>query len=156
VNNRDQAAAGGVETIRDLDVSNTDAIEVQVSTDPARETDYALMVLDEESYGFSFEGALAFDSQQSGTLEENVDHFWFFSASDGDNIDLQITPDSDADAYVELYGPDAAQLRTIDDNGTGAAERLENYSILETGFYAVRVGEFDYGPMSYQIIINES
>lgn len=156
VNNRDQAAAGGVETIRDLNVANTSAIEIQVSADPARETDYALMVMDEASYSFIFEATLDFDSQRTGTLEENVDHFWFFSATDGDNIDLQITPDNDADAYVEIYGADGTRIRTIDDGDIGEVERLENYSILETGFYSIRVGEFDYGPMTYQIILDES
>ncbi len=156
VDRRNQAADGRVETIVDLAVQDTGSIQIQIAADPAEDTSYAIMVLDNESYNFTFMGALNIGAQRGDSLDTDNDHFWFFSATDGDSIDLTVSPSGDADAYVELYGPDSSLLQTIDDEGAGGDERLENYSILASGMYAIRVGEFDFEPMTYQILVEES
>ena len=156
VNNHAQVSAREVETVHNLDVSSVAWIQIEVSADPASDIDYAIMVLDEVSYNFSFQGTLDFDSQRTGTLAEDTDHYWFFSATDGDTIDMRITPNGDADAYVELYGPDGSRLLTLDHNGGGEAEVLVNQIIYATGMYGIRVGEFDFDAMSYQIVVSKS
>jgi hypothetical protein len=156
VNRQDRASAGQVELIQNINVADTDSIQIQIAADPANQVDYALMVLDEMSYNFAFQGPLEPGIQRTGSLDPDEDHFWFFSASDGENVNLRVTPNGDTDVYVELFGPDSTRIEIIDEDNSGIAETLENYSILDTGLYGIRVGEFDFGSMSYQIIIEMS
>lgn len=156
VDKQDQAAAGEVETITNLNVLDIDSVRVQIATDPQQQTDYALMALADDSYNFSFMGSLDWGMQRSDSLGMDHDHFWFFNATDGDSITMQVRPSGNEDPYVELYGPDGALLQTVDDTGSGEAEELSNFSILASGMYAVRVGEFDFEPMSYQIVVDNS
>ncbi len=153
---QNQAAAGEVETAKNLNLTEPGTYHIHVAAEPAEETDYALMVMDSSSYAFSFRGTLAPGVQRSDALTADNDHFWFFPANDGETIRLQITPNGEADAYVELYGPDGARLMTLDDAGSGEAELLEDHSILESGLYAVRIGEFDFGAMTYQIVMDKT
>ena len=114
------------------------------------------MVLDSESYSFIFKGSLRDSSLRSDSLAVDHDHYWFFSASDGESVNMSVTPSGQGDPYLELYGPDAARLLTIDNTGSGETEPLENYSILANGMYAIRVGEFDFAEMSYQITLSKT
>lgn len=152
----DQAGAGEVETITDLDAPESGIYRIQVSSDSAEATDYAMMVMDSDSYSFEFMGTVDLGIQRGDSLAANNDHFWFFSANDGESINLTVTPTDDRDPYVELYGPDGTLLETIDGGGGGEAEELNDQSILATGMYSVRVGEFDFEPMSYLIIVERS
>ena len=156
VDRHDQAFAGEVETITNLSVSEPGTYRIQIAAAPAEPTDYALMVMDSASYHFYFRGTLYPGAPRSDSLLIENDHFWFFSAADGETISLQVTPDDLGDAYVELYGPDGSRLLTLDEADVGEAERLDNHNILATGMYAVRIGEFNFGPMSYQIVVNKT
>ena len=153
---RNQAAAGEVETADNIRISEPGTYHIHVAAEPAEQTDYALMVMDSTSYVFNFSGTLTSGIQRSDSLKANNDHFWFFPASDGETIRLQVSSGGEADAYVELYGPDGARLLTLDDTGSGEIELLEDESILATGLYAVRVGEFDFGAMTYQIVMEKT
>ncbi len=156
VDQQDQAPAGKVETITNLSLPEASTYHIHIATDPAEQTDYALMVMNSESYSFTFRGTLTSGAQRSDSLAADSDHFWFFHAADGETISLQVTPNGEADAYVELYGPDGSRLLTLDNGGSGEAEILENHSILATGMYSIRVGEFDFTEMSYQIVVSKS
>jgi hypothetical protein len=153
VEDYDQAPAGEVETIVDLALTPGATYQLLISADPAQATDYALMVLDEESLGFHFQGTLASGVIESGATPLDTDDYWFFSAAAGETLTMQITPLDEMDAYVELYGPDAQLLETIDDGFGGDAELLEDYPLTESGMYGIRVGEFDFEPMTYEIVI---
>jgi hypothetical protein len=156
VDRQNQSPAGEVETIANLSLMEPGSYQIHIATDPAEQTNYALMVMDSRSYSFDFRGTLIPGAQRTDSLPEDNDHFWFFSASDSETINLRVTPYEDADAYVELYGPDGSRLLTLDDNDSGEAEILDNHSILATGMYGIRVGEFDFAAMSYQIILNKT
>ncbi|UCC51496.1 MAG: hypothetical protein JSV68_20680 [Anaerolineaceae bacterium] len=153
---QDRALAGGVETITNLSLTEPGPYQLYISTEPDDQTTYAVMILDDESYNFTFKGTLDDNSPRNDTLKVDNDHFWFFPASDGDNIDMTVTPIGQTDPYLELYGSDATRLLTIDNTGSGEQETLENYSILANGMYAIRVGEFDFAEMSYRISLSKS
>jgi hypothetical protein len=154
VDKQNQSPAAEVETISNLSIRESGTYHIQISSDPAEPSNYALMVSDNSSYEFIFRGTLNPDQQRSDSLPEDVDVFWFFTAADGENFNLEVTPNGDVDAYVELYGPDAVRLLTLDEKEAGEPEYLTDHSILASGMYAIRVGEFDFEPMIYQIIIN--
>lgn len=153
---QDQAGDGEVETITNLEAPESGAYEIQISSDSGEATDYALMVLDSDSYNFEFMGTIDMGSQRGDELAVDNDHFWFFAANDGESINLVVTPTDERDPYVELYGPNGSLLETIDRTGGGEAEELNDFPMLATGMYSVRVGEFDFEPMSYLIIVERN
>jgi hypothetical protein len=76
--------------------------------------------------------------------------------SAGNKINIRVTPSSQADPYLELYDPRGSRVLTIDDTGTGETESLEDYEALSDGMYGIRVGEFDFATMTYQILLTQS
>lgn len=154
VNAQNQAPAGEVETIRDLQITNPGSYRLLVGTTPAAATDYALMAMDSDSYSFDLRGTLRTNNLRSDTLAADHDHFWFFSATNGDALSFTVTPQDSGDPYVELYDPGGARILTIDNTGEGDAESLTDYTLLASGMYGIRVAEFDFRVMSYQIILS--
>lgn len=155
VDRQNLAPAGEVETVANLSVNVPGLYNIHIAADPVMQSDYALMVMNSDSYPFAFRGTLNPGIPRSDSIADGTDVFWFFSATDGEIISLTVAPVGLEDAYVELYGPDSSRLLTLDDGLGGEAEILENQSILESGMYAIRVGEFDFEEMSYQIVMDK-
>jgi len=109
------------------------------------------MFMDADSYSFIFRGRLTPNAPQNGNVEADTDHFWFFNASSGDSVSFTITPNDSGDPYVELYDPSGSRILTIDDTGSGEVESLNNYTLLDSGMYGIRVAEFDFQRMSYTV-----
>jgi hypothetical protein len=152
VNEQNSAAAGDPETITNLSISNPGIHTVQVRTTEGTQTDYAVMFMDSDSYSFIFKGRLTETTPfREGNVEADTDHFWFFNAENGDSLSFEVAPSGNGDPYVELYDPDGSRLLTIDENDGGEAESLDNYTLLDTGMYGIRVAEFDFEPMAYTI-----
>jgi hypothetical protein len=146
--------AGEVVTIADLDIVESGEYELRVQSANGQAANYALMLMDQDSYSFIFQGTLHDGDVRDGFLPEEVDDFWFFNALAGQNLSFTVTTDSNSDAYIEIYDPTGKIMLTIDDTGEGEAESLANYTLPESGFYSIRVGEFDFREMDYQITIS--
>ena len=151
VDNQNTASAGEVETVRNLQIADAGIHRVLIKTAQGLATDYAIMFMDANSYSFIFRGRLVEGTTRNESLAADNDHFWFYDAEGGESISFTITPDSTGDPYIELYDPDGARMLTIDDTGEGEPETLDSYTLLDPGIYAIRVAEFDFRPMSYQI-----
>lgn len=151
VDQQNLSPAGEVETISNLKITNPGIYSLLIETVQGKQTDYALMIMDQDSYSFVFRGTLFANDSRSDTLPAYVDHFWFFNAQSGETVSFTITPDSIGDAYVELYDPAGLRVMTIDDTGQGEAESLQNYAITIGGLYSIRVAEFEFEAMDYQI-----
>ncbi len=150
--NQDQSPAGAVETISDLQITIPGEYQIQVRSDSPVGIDYALMALDDESYAFSLRGSLHPGVERADSLPVDSDHFWFFTAYSGSYVGFKVSPEGDSDAYVEFYGPDGRRLQTIDNSGDGEPEILDDFLILSSGMYGIRVGEFDFAAMPYEIV----
>jgi len=153
VNGQDQAPAGEVETVTNQQIVNPGIYRMQIRTSEGTATEYAVMAMTNDSYGFVFRGTLRTNTPRSDTLRPDQDHFWFFSAEQGDSLSFSVTPQSASDPYIELYDPGGARILTIDNTGDGDTETLESYSLLESGMYGIRVAEFDFRTMPYQITL---
>ena len=151
VNERNAASVGAPETITNFNINSPGIHTVQIKTVQGIETDYALMFMDADSYSFIFRGRLTPNAPQNGNVEADTDHFWFFNASSGDSVSFTITPNDNGDPYVELYDPSGSRILTIDDTGSGEVESLNNYTLLDSGMYGIRVAEFDFQRMSYTV-----
>ncbi len=155
VNNQNLTPVGEVETIKDLNIAEPGIYDLLIKTEQGIETDYALMFMDQESYSFVFRGTLVNNATKSDTLPADTDQFWFFNAVSGESVSFTVTPDSGSDPYIELYDPSGARMLTLDDTGEGEAESLETYTLVDGGMYGIRVAEFDFRPMSYQIVLTK-
>ena len=60
-----------------------------------------------------------------------------------------VTP-NDGDPILDLYGPGAEYIDSVDENGTDEEEVYET-TLTETGLYAVRIMEIDGLSMTYDI-----
>lgn len=150
IDQQNLSPAGEVETITDLKISNPGIYSLLIDTVQGKQTDYALMIMD-HSYSFVFRGTLFANDSRSDSLTEYMDHFWFFNAQSGETVSFTITPDSNGDAAIGLYDPAGLRVMTIDDTGQGEAESLQNYAVTTGGLYSIRVAEFEYEAMDYQI-----
>ncbi|GAB4161369.1 MAG: hypothetical protein Fur0021_34470 [Candidatus Promineifilaceae bacterium] len=121
------------------------------------EGSYSMILQDSASYAFVFKGTLEYGDAESVLMAPQSDHFWHFLGNEGDSIAVLVAPnDNVADVFFELYGPDATQLldEPVDDGDAGFPEFLIGYVLPETGFYAIRVGEFTFGSADYAISLD--
>lgn len=154
VNQQNLGQTGEVETIVDLSLTSKGMHELLVQTVDGEQTDYALMLMNQESYKFVFRGTFFDNDSRNDLLPEDTDHFWFFNALSGDSLSFEVTPNDNGDPYIELYDPNGSRLLTIDENDDGEAESLKNYPLLDGGMYGIRVAEFNFLPMEYQISLS--
>jgi hypothetical protein len=155
VDNQNLSPAGEVETIANLSIAGDKTYEVLISTVEGEGTDYALMLLDQDSYNFVFRGTFFDTGSRNDSVPQETDHFWFFNALGGDSVSFTIAPVGDGDPYIELYDPNAERILILDDYGAGEPESVENFPVLDSGLYSIRVGEFDFLPMDYQISVSK-
>ncbi len=118
---------------------------------------YSMILNTTESYNFVFKGTLVYGDASSADMSPDSDHFWHFEGIEGDHIALLVAPADQSDLFIELYGPDAALVfdDPVDDGGAGVPEFLIDFELPETGFYAVRIGEFDYAASDYSISLED-
>ena len=153
VDRQDKAPADAVETLAQRGLS-AGSYTFQIETANNVATDYALMVLVDDSENLIFQGMLRDGDVVSGAAAENSDHYWHFLGSAGQRVSLLFTTNDARDLYVELYNPNGSRIETINQTGDSEDESLENYTLPNTGLYAIRVGELDFLDMRYTISIN--
>jgi hypothetical protein len=90
-------------------------------------------------------------------MPQDSEHFWLFAGEDGDTLTITAVPNATTDVFLELYGPDATRISApfINSGGDGVTEQLE-FDLQETGLYAIRIGEWNFDPGSYQVSLNEN
>ncbi len=155
LDSQNQAGQGQVETVTNFSIDESGLYRLQVENQNGAEADYGLMALDETSYSFIFKGNLTSASPQNETLQEDNDHFWFFSLTSGETFSLRVTPNNQADPYLEIYDPNGSRLDAIDQTDTGETELIQDFEALSDGMYSIRVGEFDFARMSYEILLTK-
>lgn len=155
INDQNSSPISEVETVRDLNIVDPGIYNLLIRTEQGTQTEYALMFMDADSYSFIFRGRLLESSTRSDALAADSDHFWFFDVQGGESVSFSITPESGKDPYIELYDPAGTRMLTIDDTEGGEVESLDSYTLLDSGMYGIRVAEFEFLPMSYQIVLTK-
>ncbi len=118
---------------------------------------YSMILQDSAAYAFIFKGTLQYGDAESVLMAPQSDHFWHFMGNEGDSIAILVAPnDNEADVFFELFGPDATELldEPVDDGQAGFPEFLIGYVLPETGFYAIHIGEFNYGSADYAVSLD--
>jgi hypothetical protein len=156
IDQQNNSPPGEVESVEDLIINEAGTYNLYVRAANDMPADYALLLLDEDSYELLFRGRLAPDEPVDEVLPADTDHVWLISGQSGEYLTISVVPSADGDAYVEFYGPDGEILAIADDNGPGEPEKIENYPVQQSGLYAVRIGEFYFNPLTYQITLVRS
>ncbi|MFZ0543861.1 MAG: PPC domain-containing protein [Candidatus Promineifilaceae bacterium] len=116
---------------------------------------YAILVtdgLDEDYYTFVFNGTIAIGDSRSVNERPNNDHFWHFYGEAGTIITIRVTPSDNADLFIRLFGPnDTLPVDFHNESSAGEAEEILSFSLPDTGFYSILVGELSFGAATYTI-----
>lgn len=154
ITERNAAPAGLIEQIANLPLTEPGDYQIQIRALDGASGHYSVILLLRDSFPFVAQSILAYGASQSGSLAANSDHFWFFQGNAGDSVSITVIPGDSGDLFLELYGTDATDLAGfIDDGISGEQEQLADFLLPDTGLYAIRVGEYDFLPSVYQIIL---
>jgi hypothetical protein len=148
---QDGGADGQPEFLEDITLPVAGAYELLVSSPNNGTGAYAILINSTESYSFRFQGTVSYgDTRDSEILAFN-DHLWHFSGTAGVTITVAVTPAGNANMFMRLFGPDALILVDFhNETGAGEMETL-TFTLPESGFYSLVIGEFDYRAADYQI-----
>ncbi|MCA9937773.1 MAG: PPC domain-containing protein [Anaerolineales bacterium] len=156
IKTQDNATGGAPEiVVTELPGAGTYFIRVNEAT--GQSGSYSMILQDSGAYPFIFQGTLVYGDAESALIVPNSDHFWHFMGNQGDSIAILVAPnDNESDVFFELFGPDATDLlgEPVDDGGAGVPEFLISFTLPETGFYAIHVGEYNFAAADYSISLD--
>ena len=116
---------------------------------------YAILLSDDDTYNFVFQGNLSDGVTDSDILLPESDHFYFFSGSAGDIVDLTARPQVGVDLFLRLFDPNGSSLITFhDENPAGEAEQISAFSLPETGLYSLLIGEQAFAGGAYEVVLD--
>lgn len=152
--------AGQIETVAGLEAEGSGRYRIVIAEASANETYYSLLLLNNnyfDYYEFIFSGLLSYGSSASSSMEADTDQFWFFFGNSQEVVNINVAPTDQGNLFIYLYGPEGDVLQQgIDDAGAGGAEQILNFRLPATGMYAIRVGEFDYEPANFTILVSRN
>jgi len=150
VNRQNTAPAGTPEFLNGPSLPGEGIYEIQVSVQGGQAADYAILANVDPDFPYIFNGVISSGNPRSAVqIPADAVHYWFFTASAGNSLSLIVTP-NDGDPILDLYGPGAEYIDSVDDNGADEEEVYET-TLTQTGLYAVRIMEIDGLSMTYDI-----
>lgn len=154
---QNDSGTGEIERIEALEAGTTGTYRLLINEDQGRDTDYLMILLNngyDSYYAFSFAGVLTYGSTRSGSLGEEMDQFWFFFGNAGERVNINVAPTDSSNLFLEVYDPEGnMEVDTVDEAGGGGTEQVLNFQLPNTGLFAIRVGEMDYQPASYTVLV---
>jgi hypothetical protein len=149
-----QGGAGVPETVNQSSLVMSGAYQIRVTSVGGTAGDYALILQNQDSLPFIvFKENLHYGGGGSDDLTEDVDHFWNFEGSQGDFVSITLTAAESGDLVLYLNGADAVELEFMDENGQGQGEVISDLELPATGYYSIGVGELDFNPASYTLVL---
>ncbi len=149
----DNQPAGKIERIENLSLAQGN-YTIQVRGQTGQSGSYMIMLLFADSYTYSFMDVIVYGQTVLGTTNEENDHFWLFYGETGDIITITAGPNDSGDLFLELYNPNAKIVSDfVDDGLEGEPEILAGFILTNTGLFAIRVGEYNFNPMTYQLVV---
>jgi hypothetical protein len=151
---QNEAQDGAPEVMGGVLLTQPGDYEILISS--ANETTgyYAILVLNEESYSFIFNGTLDLGDSQSNNLNENNDHFWQFYGTAGQTVTINVTPSDASNLFLRLFGPNDTLLVDFhDESDEGEPEELVSFTLPDTGIYSLLIGELSFGSAAYTITL---
>ena len=155
VDRQNSAAPGAPETVTAPGGAVDGLYEVRVATANGAATDYALLLVADPDTPYSVTGMIAPElSRNSFPLSAEASHFWFFTATAGDDVTIVVEPNG-GDVNVELYGPDGNLLAEFDDGFDNESDTVE-WAVETTGLHAIVIYEWDGAAISYDVTMTRN
>jgi hypothetical protein len=152
------AAAGKPETINYTTPNPAGEYKIIISGENGTSGAYILMAFDSGSEPVVvMRDTISYGSGGSGNIPAGIDHFWNFEGQAGDVITIEVSPaGSSGDLVLYLVDPDGSDdFDLIDETGPGESESLVSYTLPETGFYSIGIGEFSFGLVDYTMTLTQ-
>jgi hypothetical protein len=147
-------APGEIVTLPAVNLREAGEFTILLTTLDDGAGNYAILLSDEETYDFTFQENLMDGVAQAGMLQPDSDHFYFFSGSAGDVVDLTVSPLEEADLFLRLFDPSGKALFTFhDENPAGQAESFSGYRLPEAGLYSLLIGEEAFVGGAYEVVL---
>ena len=148
------AAPGETVTLTAVNLPEAGEYAILLTTLEGSSGNYAILLTDEETYDFFFQQNMIDGFGHTGILLPESDHFYFFSGSAGDVIDITASPLDQADLFLRLFDPSSKALFTFhDENPPGQSESFNDYLLPDTGLYALLIGEQAFAGGPYEVVL---
>jgi hypothetical protein len=149
---QNDAHNGNPEVLGGVLLPSAGTYDIVISSANEVSGEYAILVNDIESYTFVFNGTLESGDLRSGIIRSQRDHFWSFTCMAGGRLSATVVPKDNSDLFMRLFGPDDKILIQLhNESGAGESEQLVSFSLADTGFYSLVIGELNFGPSAYEI-----
>jgi hypothetical protein len=99
-------------------------------------------------------GEIAYGDLVSVMLSDSTGDRWTFAGVAGDVVTIAMNSD-DFDAYLELYGPDEAELARDDDSGGSLNALITGFTLPATGDYTIVARPFSSGSGVYTLELTQ-
>jgi hypothetical protein len=157
IGEQNDAPTGEQEQLTNLWLPSPGDYWVEVRTANNVPSHYLLLLLKPDSYAFRHQGLMAFGNTVTGSLATQTDHFWFFTGSEGETVTITGVPGNGGDLFLELYAAAGENaLGFVDEGIAGNSEIISDYTLPTTGVYGIRVGEYDFRGVNYQLTVISS
>jgi hypothetical protein len=148
VESRDEAGAGQPETISQVTVSDFGTYGIRILSRNSTSGSFALVLSDSESEAFMiYRATLDYGFSDTEDLPAETDFLYAFHGVSGESITAIVESVSADNMVLYLFSPSGVELEFIDDDestASGSREELTNYSLSDTGFFTIRIGEWDF------------
>ena len=115
------------------------------------------MLLKPDSYAFHHQGMIASGDSVTGSLAAQTDHFWLFTGNAGETVTITAVPGNGGDLFLELYDANSENaLGFVDEGVAGNSEVISGYVLPTAGIYGIRVGEYDFRGVGYQLTLTRN
>jgi hypothetical protein len=152
---QNDAQDGAPEILTDILLAEPGTYNILITGENDTTGYYAILVsdvLDTGYYTFVFNGTMDIGESKSANSRVNNDHFWHFLGTGGDVVTIRVTPGDNSDLFIYLYGPDGTILVDFhNETGEGEAEELLSFTLPDTGFYSILMGEYSFNAATYTI-----
>jgi hypothetical protein len=81
--------------------------------------------------------------------------FWLFEGSEGDAIDIQLTPVDDVDFLFTLENPEGETVVHVDAASLGNSESLEGFMLTADGSWRIVVETFFAEGGAYSLLVEK-
>lgn len=151
------AGAGKPEKLTYTTPNPTGEYKVIVSGEGGTSGDYVLFAFDSDSVPIVvIRDTIPYGSGGSGSNMAEEDHFWNFVGQAGDVITIDVSQTNNSgDLIFYLVAPDGSELEFIDDTVGVGGETLTNYTLPESGFYSIGIGESNFNPVDYSMTLTQ-
>jgi hypothetical protein len=152
---QNNAQGGSPEVLAAVPLSELGTYDILITSENDETGFYAILaldVLDDDYYTFVFNDTLEVGQSETTTARPNNDHFWFFFGTAGETVTIRVSPTDISDLFIRLFGPNDSLLVDFhNETGEGEVEELLSFTLPDTGFYSLLLGELNFGASTYTI-----